>query len=454
MAGPAHRTDAGRARRAAALAVLVLAGAALVATSPPPDSATFDADHTVIVELLPDAPRVVGRLTLELSAAALPPLEVVPAGIEGSVRFDIIGGDTFAGVAIRAVSLDVPAVAATESLGATFDLADLCAIGEACTRSFEVTVDDLGAGGAGREVRVRAQVAVTYDRLLEVPDGAAAAWQQPVEFTAGPAGPTITADLPGEEIRLDAEHPAAVRVVSLVASPATLGGRTSAWIEADAASENVRITVTERDQVLQSYNALFDPFATCDLAAPCSRPVIIRFELEGGPVDRSSTVAWAAHVRAGFPDADGVPSGAEVSATLERSADAGPDDPMLSTTLSGAIADDDEDGTVRLRGEIPPAALRVAGFAGERVPVMAIFTLHAAEPGRVDVWAGESVKVQVAGDGSPTSVAVPIECQPELHCSPTMAIDSRNYASDDREVVALEWTVELRVLYPTLDAAP
>lgn len=455
MAGPAHRTDAGRARRAVALAVLVAAAAALVATSPLPDSVTFDADHTVTVELEPDAPRVVGRLTLDISAPTLPPVEVAPNGIQGRVSFDIVGGDSLDGVAIRAVSLEVPAVAATEPLGATFDLADLCAVGEDCNRSFEITLDDLGTPGAGREVRIRARVAVTYERLLEIPDGAAAAWEQPVAFTAGPAGPTVTADLPLEELRLDAEHPAALRVLNLIAAPSALDGRTSAWIEADAQGEDVRITVTERDQVLQSYNALFDPFATCDPAIPCSRPVVIRFELRGGDVQRVAAVAWAAHVRAGFPDADGVPAGADVSVSLERSADAGPDDPRLSTTLSGRIAADDEEGMVRLRGEIPPAALRVGGFTGDMVPVLAIFTLSAAESGQVQAYAGESVKVQLGGGGgSPTSVLLPIECQPELHCSPTMSIDARNYASQGRDVLPLDWTVELRVLYPTLDAAP
>ena len=88
-----------------------------------------------------------------------------------------------------------------------------------------------------------------------------------------------------------------------------------------------------------------------------------------------------------------VPAGAEVSVSLERSADAGPDDPRLSTTLSGRIAADDEEGMVRLRGEIPPAALRVGGFAGDLVPVLAIFTLSAAESGQVQVSGMSSHRV-------------------------------------------------------------
>ena len=179
-------------RRIAAFGVLVAAAGALIATSPPPpDESTLSATFAGGAQLTPAVP-MTGRVTLDVSAAALPLLD------DGLER--VTGKVTFAGAheGIRLVVQPIGVAAEPDELEGriTWTIEQLCRVAEPCRREFDITIELLGTpAGEPRFGRFQSTLEITYTYRDANPPGAAASWTGSPEL-ALPTGPPASKQAP------------------------------------------------------------------------------------------------------------------------------------------------------------------------------------------------------------------------------------------------------------------
>lgn len=179
-------------RRFAAFGVFLVAGAALMATSPaPPERTELEATFTGRAEVR-GSREATGRVTLELSAAALPRLDDGLKSMSGKVTFS--GSHTGVALTVRPLGVEAEPRGPeldTDTLGdeITWPIEELCRIAEPCVREFEVTIalPDL-AEDEVREAGFLAILEITYVYMDANPAGAAGSWAGSPEIT--PPRPT------------------------------------------------------------------------------------------------------------------------------------------------------------------------------------------------------------------------------------------------------------------------
>ena len=183
-------------RRLAAFGVFLVASAALIATSPaPPDRTELEATFTGRAEVRGTA-ETTGRVTLELSAAALPRLDDGLKSMSGTVTFS--GSHTGVALTVRPLGVEVEPRGPerdTATLGdeITWPIEELCRIAEPCIREFEVTIalPDL-AEDEVREAGFQAILQITYVYMDANPPGAMASWAGSPEITPPRPTPRFT----------------------------------------------------------------------------------------------------------------------------------------------------------------------------------------------------------------------------------------------------------------------
>ena len=180
-------------RRLAAFGVLGLAAGALIATSPPPiPKSTLESTFRAAPELTGANPRITGVVTLDLSAAALPPPSNRSLRLSGTVSITA-RNDLGVRTSVRPLGV-VAQPSESEAVGsevlATWPIEQLCRVAEPCRREFEVTMELLGGTlpGAGQSASFMASVEIVYHEIDAIPPGATATWSASPEIAPAPAG--------------------------------------------------------------------------------------------------------------------------------------------------------------------------------------------------------------------------------------------------------------------------
>lgn len=464
------------ARRGMSVLVLAVSCVALLATSQLPDQATLSANSVLAGTVSADAPRVAGTLRIGLSAAALPVGSETIDRVSGQLRISASGVER--GRLVLTVTTPTGPVAPLDDpYGATLvPIEQLCPAAEPCDTEVELAVEWLGAGrGMLGEVRLTAVLEVVYSGVKEVPLGATARLEQVAALAPVAAGPALTAQTPDELIVLDRDHWAAARHVRLTASPQALAGETLAFFEQSITrldSGRVLITVIpdeDRSERLDP-SLPFDPFAGCRRSAPCETDFTIRFELSGVDVDMVASVRWSFGARSAFPDDDAVPAGAELTAVMDRAADATLDTPAIHESLSGTlqfVRDSEHDRLqaqgFRLEVEVPPGALPTGAFGGLPPAARAILTVRGDADGYLstrfesqDERAQDASRRWKAAEGGASVLDNPLrECEIGIGCTRTIIVNIAPQVADDVDgPIEITWQLDVVLAYPALDEVP
>lgn len=463
-------------RRVGAVAVLVLASGALIATSPAVIQSTLEASYSGDVELTLDAPRVTGRVRLDLSANALPALGDQRLRVSGTVDFYARNKNAAVRMSVQPVDIDAPPAESEVSTGWPIEL--LCRVAEQCQREFEVTFEWLDAEpGSTQRASFEATVRITYDQAEHNPEGATAGWTESAVFVPAPGGPVIAASTNPERVTLDQTRPAVIRHVALTASGIADATRTSAIVDSsatDSGADAVRFTIIPdnpegRNAELAPSAAGIDPFATCPDTSDCG--VTVQIELAAVEPGASAAVDWSLLVHAEFPPATAHPDGAEISAIIDQSVEVGADTPAITTTATGTLEPGPDDrGTLRSFTRIviatEDAGLLVGNSSRLTPPTVGVLGVRAVD----DVTVG----LHVAGDRGTTYAYQPIvlgparssasvlvyplpacdsgsDCTVELWLSATTASPAE---AGTQPVVRVEWDLVLQAFYPGLAAPP
>lgn len=465
-------------RRVGAIAVLMLASGALIATSQPVIQSTLEASHSGHAELTLDAPRVTGRVMLDLSANALPAPRDQRLRVSGTV--DFYQRNQNASVRMRVHAVDVEAAPAESEVSTGWPIEQLCRVAEQCQREFEVTFEWLNPEpGTTQRASFEATVRITYDRAENNPEGATAKWTESAAFAPAPGGPVVATGTNPERITLDRAHPAVIRHVTLTASGIADATRTSASVDSSATgtgADAVRFTIIADnpgggDAGPASSASAIDPFATCSDKTDCVNGVTVMIELTAVEPDASATVDWSLLVQAEFPPATVPPDGAEISAIIDQAVEVGADTPYITAIASGTLEPGpDDSGTImsftRIVIATEDAGLQLGSSSALTPPTVGVLGLRAVD----DV----TVNLHVAGDrgttyayqpfmlgpgrSSATVLVYPLpacdagrDCTVELWLSATTATP---VAADTQPVVRVEWDLDLNVFYPGLAAPP
>ena len=469
------RTPAWR-RRVGAIAVLILASGALVATSPAVIQSTLEASHSGDVELTLDAPRVTGRVMLDLSANALPAPGDQRIRVGGTVDFYQRNQNAAVRMGVRPVDID--AAPAEGEVATSWPIEQLCRVAERCQREFEVTFEWLDAKpGTTQRAAFDATARITYDQAESSPDGAIAAWTETAPFAPAPGGPVIAATTNPERVTLDQKHPAVIRHVALTASGIVDATRTSAIVDSSAADpgdEAVRITIVPdnpegRDAGRAPSATAIDPFAACPDPSECG--VTVQIELGEVEPEASATIDWSLRVRAEFPPGTAPPVGAAISAIIDQAVEVGADTPTITASATGTLEPGADDrGTVRSFTRIviatEDAGFQLGSSSALTPPTVGVLGLRAVDDVTVDL--------HVAGDRGTTFAYRPLrlgpdqpsasvlvyplpacdaggDCTAELWLSASAASPA---GADTQPVVRVEWDLDLQAFYPGLAAPP
>ena len=463
-------------RRLAALAVLVLACGALVATSPAIIQSSLDASHSGSAELTLEAPRVTGRVTLELSAAALPAAGDRSPRVSGTVGFSQRNQNDDMRMSVRATGVDA---APAESDGSVnWPIEQLCRVAEPCKREFEVTFEWLDPQpGTIQRGSFDATLQIVYDRVENNPEGATAGWSDSVSFAPAPAGPLLSAATSPERLTLDRGHPIAVRHAMLTATNIPQSARIAAFIDssaADSGSPAVRFSVIPDDSgdgaPAASVGAI-DPFANCPETGECKRGVTVLIELAVLEPDTAAEIEWSLKAQAEFPGASEPPDGAQLSAVVDLSADVGPDTPAITAGASGTLEPGpDASGTVRAftRAIITAEDARFhLGGSGALPPHgVGVLTLKAMDDAVVDVHVlGSHGTINAypsmtlgPSQLTATILVYPLRwCDGEAACTAEIDLSATKASpalADTLPVASVEWNLDLQTFYPGLVEPP
>jgi hypothetical protein len=169
-------------RRLASIGVLLLAAGALIATSPaPPPSSTLDAAFRASPEFPVTTTRINGRMTLELSAAALPGPREDRVRVSGSVTFRALSARIR--IAARPLGVVLAGGDYPNRDEPSWSIEALCRVAEPCRREFEVTltlVDPIPGGTTVADFE--ADLQIQYSEIDANPDGATASWSASAEL--------------------------------------------------------------------------------------------------------------------------------------------------------------------------------------------------------------------------------------------------------------------------------
>lgn len=467
-------------RRIAAIVVLVMAGGAMIATTPSQVESTLSASYSGSAELTFEAPRATGLVKLDLSATALPELDPESRiRIRGTVRFEP------SGAAGEAVSMDVRPVgmdaASYEEYGAiVWPIEHICRVAEPCQREFEVTFEWANPEpGAVQQGSFRAIAEVVYQEMEKNPDGATANWSESTSFVSSPIGPSVSVATEPERVTLDGDQPVIIRHAVLTASESARSGRTAVFVDSSvtqSSPDSVRVILlpdTPTDGDATANGRAIDPFADCS-AGLCERGVTILIERAEGDPDAIAVVEWSLRVHATFTDESGVPDGAELSAAVDRVIDVDSGTPALTATSSGRLEPGpDESGTLRSFSRVVIQANRASLGSGVApgVPPLAIgiLRLEASDdatvdlmvPGRdqpTDVYRTLKLGRTSAAGTSGSMLVYPLHsCEPDSECTVEISLSATTVtpaAADADRAATVEWSLRVEVLYPGLDALP
>lgn len=456
--------------------MLVVASGALIATSPSAIQSFLNATYSGAAELTPVAPRVTGRVLLELSAAALPAARDSSRRVSGTVVFRQSVEDAGVRMGVQPVGIDPPPA---EDVGSVWwPIEQLCRVAEPCQREFEVTLEWVAPQpGTVRRSDFTARAEITFEGVETNPAGASGSWRQTADFAPAPGAPVLSAGSVPERVTLDRAHPAAARHVVLRASDLAQSTQTAVFVRSSvtpSGEEGARITLVPDDPAdggRTPADVPINPFGRCPARGDCERGISVLIELAVEP-DTKVVVEWSLRAQAEFSIAGGIPDGAELSAVVDGSVDVGPETPAVTASASGTLeTDSNMTGSVRSTTRIAitadGATLRRDGYAALPAPAVGVLTVRAAD----DVWV--YVVVQHAG-GSPdvlqglklgpsetsaTVLVYPLRscdglgaCTAEVTLS--VSVNATPAATAGDRVVTVVWDLDLTVFYPGLSRPP
>jgi len=463
------------------MVVLLVSGVALVATSPAIIESTLTTAGSQSAELTAEAPRAVGRIQLSLSPEALPVREDSRLRVSGAVRFDpSSGAEDEVVLDVQPIGLD--AIPHDEYGAFTFPIEHLCRVAEPCEVAFEVVIEWLAPrDGAPMPVSYAAAVEIVYQDIEENPTGATAAWTEITALRPSPPGPIATASTDREQIVLDDNRWVAARHVVLTSSAAARDGELFAlvdWDVSQATAGQVRVSVDldAPGQDPPSSDA-FDPFEDCPSNGECVRGLTILFELDRAPAGTTAVVSWSIELRAGFPGFDDAPDAAALTAAVDGEAEATADDPTDAEHLDGGIELIGSDaevapaagvevrrGTLTVTIRANRASLPPGGFDGLPPAGRAIITVTAPVDASVDVQVEGAAGVEDGASEklSPTRPSASLVVNPLASCRlnrqctrvMTMTVTTVGAATEIAAVTAVDWDLDVLVVYPGLESVP
>jgi hypothetical protein len=421
------------ARQAAATVVLLAAGIATLATSPPsPPTSRLGDQASGRVHLDTAHPSARGTITIRFSPEAL------VGGGRVTIHVGAVGSAGIPGAA--AVLLTATPQGSTPALtvngtdaGAGID--ELCTAARVCELTYLVAfeLEDI-LPAAGIDVPWSAEAEITYSGRDIVPEGASITVKEVDPIAAAAAPPGLEASLPEEEITLSADHPVVVRHVELALSATAVAKPgdtpitgvmelTSTWLDPPAAGRSdptpfdvlVIPDATPADLAAggetlpRSIGNRFDPFTTCRANRSCRRGVAIVFEWLDRDPAAVHRVSWTSIVRVRYPGLDALPQGATLSARVDDRRSAGPPVASLHAEMHKAIRivttqGGRADGRGRLVFVANAEALPGAELGLLPPPSVGLITVNVVRADGVPV-PGSAINISLTGRGVLPSVS-------------------------------------------------
>ena len=399
-------------RRLTSLAVIAVAAAATIATSPIPASAPPSLNETVegTAELSVEHPAIVRLVDIrvsgldpKLSGRASVVLTPTAAGTDsdldqaGEIRASIVGREAGSSTATVGPSGAFRSLLDSQKPQRGVDLA--CAEG-ACEGHFALVVDAVGLAPA-QTVNVDWKVAAHVDLWAGVPAGG----RTPIAVTArepeGGAAALMSTEASGAQARLDARHRLAMWRVSLTLGDGILAEEPG-WPL--IVLGHLRPTTTVIDEPIdstgsplmgmfiegigdQAGNGLelrpgdemeFEPFWSCVANEPCATDYTVGLVLSDARPDVAIDAGWGLDVRAIGSDGRTLP----VAIVVEPI----PPMPMISATIRGTYVTGSDGGSEAVRyavTERPRVTGRDDQWDGLRTPTYGIFRATMTSTGSV-----------------------------------------------------------------------
>jgi hypothetical protein len=456
-----NNTDAPKPRlrrRAAALAVLVVSLGALIATTPAQYEARLEEAIPLQANLTAVTPRATVEVELTVTREAFSLTR--PPRI-ATVEFRIEDQDAGHRYALDVEPIGVDALPAGEGRAVAFDLERLCAAGIACTRGFAVTVEWLNPG-VEASPRVVGELVIVYasDENEAVPTGADAAWTALAGFKAVPIGASVDAATEDEAIVLDADRPAALRHVTLAGSASALTGETLAFLDLTMAQGSA--TDVEASLIPDSTGGrlspgatLADVFADCPPEARCEAGVTVLFQLMPGDANTTATLNWRMRAVAAFEGVEVPPQDAKLTAVVDRAVDVSVAGPALVASAEGELGPAQSQW---LRVTANAEALPEAAFGGLSPLAIGTLTVEGGAGGNVVASVGLERPVVAPRVGAETAALVlfPLaDCSYGEECMADLRVHTEGSPPEaDLDGVPIAWHLEVRLVYPLLDAVP
>ena len=446
-------------RRAAALAVLVVSVGALVATSEAHYEARLEEAIPLDVSLTASMPKATAVVELAVSRDSLGE----PRPIRPTVAFRVEGDEFEHRFALDVQPVGVDALPTTEFGSLAFDLERLCAVDIECVRRFRVTVEWLDPGGEEARPRVLAELAMSYasDKTEALPSGVEARWTVTESFVAAPVAPSVDAATDSETIELDADRPAALRHVVLTGSGGVSTGDVVAFLDlrvgqVPVSDVQVSATADGTGRSLPAGATHSDVFPGCPPNGSCEAGFTILFQLMPGDADRTAVLDWRWQAIARFEGADVAPADARLAAALDRAVDIPAAAPALVAEAAGEVEPGVRQQHIIL--EANAASLPEAAFGGLTPTAVGVLTVEGGEGAYVRAFAGllRSAEATLDTRDPATLVVFPlVDCRYGEECSNDISLNVRaSRGSADPAAIPVRWRLELRLIYPLLDAVP
>ena len=420
-------------RRLASLLVIAVAGAASLATSPPPPSAPPSLDETVegTAELSAEHPAIVRLVDIrvsgldpKLSGRASVVLTPTASGSDpdldgaGEIRASIVGREAGSSTATVGPSGAFRSLLDSAKPPRPVDL--VCAEG-ACEGHFALVVDAVGLERA-QTVNVDWRVAAHVDLWAGVPPGG----RTPIAMTAREpedgAAAVTSAEAIGAETRIDTKNRLAMWHVSLTLGEETLAERPGWPLIALGHLRSTGTVIAKPNDTVgdpipglfiegvgdQAGNGLdlqprdemeFEPFWSCVADDVCSTEYTVGLVLYDQRPDVAIDAGWELDVQAIAADSRTLP--------VKIIAKPIPPMPMISATIRGTFVTGSE-GSVGETGyrvmERPGAAGRDDQWDGLRAPAYGIFRATMTSTGSVPLPSDGFFLSFGPRSGSPTMV--------------------------------------------------
>jgi hypothetical protein len=306
-------------RRAVAFTALMAAAAASMATSAPNMQTTIEGPvASGVLTVDADHPIAVQRVTVsvnDVAYAASGRVSVYFSRAGGSaIRITVVPVRSAAGQGLSGVpaggsdgALEIPSDSPV-----SFELD--CQ--SPCERSFRVFAQALGTAAAGAAISSGSVAWSVKGSLVYTgsiwPSGAGMSFRVDPPIAVGGAGRSLSADIPNEEITLDATHPAAVRLVEVRLAASAVPSSPSDVVSNAVLQVSFGPSVSGGDPANSYYGVSlrqvspvppgagqvpslpqFDPFIGCEPGGDCVRTYLLTAR---GLGSKPETIDWSLHL--------------------------------------------------------------------------------------------------------------------------------------------------------------